>query len=116
MEKNELIIMAEYLISKIKLFFGDKVDEFQVSDVYSIPGHESFNVYFTAYNFYYIRVSYDIGILGCCIINGNNAAMEIESSQKRWKTVNYDVFLQEMQEELELRIPDKFLKKKGWLK
>lgn len=107
--------MAENLINRIKSFFGNKVDSFQISDVYDAPGHECFYVYFTAYNYYYIRISYDIGIIGCCIINGNNANMVIETSQKQWETVDYNVFFREVKEEIELRIPDKFLEKKGWL-
>lgn len=40
--------------------------------------------------------------------------MKLKLSQELWDFSKFDLFLDELQEELELRIPDKFLKKHGW--
>ena len=52
---------------------------------------------------------------GCCISAGEYG-LSLENSQKWWDTADFDVFFDDLERELELRIPDKFLKAKGWYK
>ena len=39
----------------------------------------------------------------------------LKNSQQCFETANFDDFCQELKNDLELRIPDKFLRAKGWL-
>ena len=39
----------------------------------------------------------------------------LNNSQEWWDEANFDDFFEELQKELELRIPDKYLQAHGWL-
>ena len=39
----------------------------------------------------------------------------LNNSQEWWDEADFDVFFMELQKELELRIPDKYLQTRGWL-
>lgn len=114
MELNETEKMASLFCDKLEEKFTDKVDDFCIMDVIDDPNHRAFSVEFEAYNYFSIRMNYDKGRFGCCISFGSKG-ISLENSQKWWEEADFDVFLKELQEEIELRIPDKFLKARGWL-
>ncbi|WP_255387549.1 hypothetical protein [Listeria sp. ILCC792] len=66
------------------------------------------------YNYFYIALNFDRGSFGCAIINGE-LGIGLENSQKWYDKADLTVFCKELQEDLESRIPDKFLQRKGWL-
>lgn len=114
MQLNETDKKADFMVDKLIVFFGKKIDSIVIEDVIDVPGHTSFSIKFVAYKYFPIRLNYDRGRFGCCISNGE-IGISLENSQKWWDTADFDIFLEELKQEIELRIPDKFLKAKGWL-
>ena len=93
---------------------GDKVDNFCIFNVYDDVNHRAFSIDFEAYNYFAIRLNYDQGRFGCNIISGERM-IALNNSQGWWDEANFDIFFMELQKELELRIPDEYLRAHGWL-
>ena len=93
---------------------GDKVDKFCIFNVNDDVNHREFSIDFEAYNYFVIRLNYDQGRFGCNIISGDRM-IALNNSQEWWDEADFDVFFMELQKELELRIPDKYLQAHGWL-
>ena len=93
---------------------GDKVDKFCIFNVYDDVNHRAFSIDFEAYNYFVIRLNYDQGGFGCNIISGDRM-IALNNSQEWWDEADFDVFFKELQKELELRIPDEYLRAHGWL-
>ena len=93
---------------------GDKVDNFCIFNVYDDVNHRAFSIDFEAYNYFAIRLNYDQGRFGCNIISGERM-IALNNSQEWWDEANFDIFFMELQKELELRIPDEYLRAHGWL-
>ena len=88
MQLNETDRMALEFNRQARELLGNRVTDFVISDVIDDPNHRAFSSTFKAYDFFMVRLNYDRGNFSCCICTG---------------------------QEIELRIPDKFLKAKGWL-
>lgn len=56
----------------------------------------------------------NMGRMGYNICFGNRI-IELENSQKMVDEADFNILFAELQKELELRIPDKYLKANGWL-
>ena len=93
---------------------GDKVDNFCIFNVNDDVNHREFSIDFEAYNYFDIRLNYDQGGFGCNIISGERM-IALNNSQEWWDEANFDIFFMELQKELELRIPDEYLRAHGWL-
>ena len=93
---------------------GDKVDKFCIFNVNDDVNHRAFSIDFEAYNYFVIRLNYDQGRFGCNIISGERM-IALNNSQGWWDEADFDAFLIELQKELELRIPAKYLQAHGWL-
>ncbi len=93
---------------------GDKVDKFCIFNVNDDVNHREFSINFEAYNYFAIRLNYDQGRFGCNIISGERM-IALNNSQEWWDEADFDVFFKELQKELELRIPAKYLRAHGWL-
>ena len=93
---------------------GDKVDKFRIFNVNDDVNHRAFSIDFEAYNYFAIRLNYDQGGFGCNIISGERM-IALNNSQKWWDKADFDIFFVELQKELELRIPAKYLRAHGWL-
>ena len=107
--------MADFMIIALKNYFGDRVDSFRIENVMNEPARSRcFWIKFKAYDYFPIILTYDVGSFGCTILIGKHGAT-LRNSQQWWEKANLDVFLKELKEEIELRIPEKFLKAKGWL-
>lgn len=114
MQKSKLWNQVNYLIEEIQSFFSDKVKNFAVLDFYDNDNTEEFSVEFEAYSYFYIRINYDKGKLAFAVETSDHLVFFPFDSF--WETADFDVLFQDLQEEIELRIPDKFLKVHGWLK
>lgn len=113
MQLNETTKMAVDFNKKLREKFGDKLNNFSISDVIDDPNHRAFSIEFEAYDYFPIRLNYDRGCFGCCICFGE-IGIDLKNSQKWWDEADFDVFFKELQDEIELRIPDKYLEAKGW--
>lgn len=113
MEFNETQTMAINFTKMAKEKMGDKVKDFCISDVYDDVNNRAFSVEFTAYDYFPIRLNYERGRFGCCILYGERT-VALSNSQQWWEEADFAVFFKELERELKLRIPDKFLKAHCW--
>ena len=115
-ERNKTTQMASDFCDVIMERFGERVDNFEILDVIDDPNWRAFSLEFEAYGYFPVRLNYDRGRFGCCICFGGGYAVDLDNSQEWWDTADFDIFFDDLERELELRIPDKFLKAKGWYK
>ena len=113
MEFNETQTMAIDFTKMAKEKMGDKVKDFCISDIYDDVNNRAFSVEFAAYDYFPIRLNYERGRFGCCISYGERT-VALSNSQQWWEVADFDVFFKELERELKLRIPDKFLKAHRW--
>ena len=113
MQLNETGKMALEFNKKMREYFGDRVKDFVIYDVDDDPNHRAFSIDFDAYNYFNIITTYEKGRFGCSIQYGKYC-IGLDNSQKWWDTADFNIFFKELKEELELRIPDKYLEAKGW--
>ncbi len=104
--------IAEKIIKVLKIHFGKKVNNFAIYNITDTP-YKMFNISFESYNYFYINFSFSKGSIGCSITNGKYG-IDLNNSQKWYDTADIDIFLQELQQQIELRIPNKFLEYHGW--
>lgn len=101
------------IINTLDEHFGEKIDDFVISGQTDIP-YTMFHITFDLYNYFNIILNFDRGRFGCSILNGERG-ISIETSQKWYDKADLTTFCEELAEDLESRIPDKFLQRKGWL-
>lgn len=103
---------AQKMCEMLNNYFQDRVEKVELfGKVMTNP--ESFEIRFIAYNYFSVCFTSEINF-GCSILYGDKR-MWLPNSQCNWETADFDVFFRELQQELEMRIPDKFLKARGWL-
>lgn len=100
------------IINELSMYFEDKVDGYTIFNQIDKP-HTEFSIAFSLYNFFNIILNYDRGRFGCNINFGDNG-IEIENSQKWYDQSDMKMFCKELDEQIRLRIPDKFLIYNGW--
>src|SRR5699024_4322503 len=96
----------------LKSHFGNTIGSFTTFEQTNHP-YTMFSIQFQMYNYFNVILNYDRGAFGCAIITGD-VGIRLDSSQKWYDKADMNVFLQELQQQLELRIPDKFLEYNGW--
>ena len=106
--------MACYLIKSLIDFFGDKMSGYSIFDVNEDVNNKSFRVKFLAYNYFPVSFVYDKGGIGFSICYGTYF-IPLKNSQQWWDQADINILLTELEKDLILRIPDKFLKAHGWL-
>ena len=103
---------AKTFTKALREHFGDRVDNFSIYNLIDTP-HQTFSVDFQAYKYFIITLTYDRGSFGCAI-NYGKSSIGLDNSQQWFDKADMNVFLRELEQQLELRIPDKFLEFNGW--
>ena len=65
-------------------------------------------------NYFSVVFSYELDIIGFSIEVGNGKLLSVINEHNCYSNMDMDSYLQNVIEELELRIPDKYLKIHGW--
>ena len=115
MQINDTTQMAMRFNAMAREKMADKVDDFCIFNINDNANYREFSIEFEAYNYFILRLNYDRGRFGCSIVFGDRM-VKLRNSQEWWDEADFDIFFAELQNELELRIPDKFLKSHGWIK
>lgn len=105
-------IIADELINRLSDYFKKRIDDFTVLGETDSP-YTMFQIEFIMYKYFNVVLNYDRGRFGCSIINGNRY-LPLENSQRWYDKADMNISLKELEEQIELRIPDKFLKFNGW--
>lgn len=104
--------LSDEIIDKLSNYFGDRIGAFSVYNMIDEP-HIAFNINFELYHYFIINFSYDRGSIGCSVPQGKYG-IDLKNSQEWYDRADMDIFLQELEQQIELRIPDKFLEYNGW--
>lgn len=106
--------LAKEVASSLRHYFGDRVTAMGISNVINDRNHVEFSVRFEAYSFFLIIFNYDRGSFGFGIVYGDGA-VGIEPQHGQWAPFReFERVLAQLDQELRLRIPDKYLDAKGW--
>ena len=114
MELNKTEEMAMKVVRELRKHMKTKIGCVTVHNVVDDNNHRAFSIHFIAYNYFPILLNYTRGRIGCSIEYSENSFIGLENSQEWYEKADFDVFCKELQEQLELRIPDKFLEANGW--
>lgn len=106
-------ILSQEIIEKFEKFFGDRISDFKVSDKMDEP-FVSFLIHFKLYNYFIIGFGYDRGSIGCGIVQ-DEYSVDVKISQGWYShDESLQTFLKELDEQVRLRIPDKYLEYYYW--
>lgn len=114
MELNEIQLMAVNISKKFRDILGNRISNTKIYDVVDVPNHHSFKIKFVAYNYFSIIFQYELDIIGCHIECGNDVCISLTSGQHCLSDTDIERYILNLKDEIELRIPDKYLKSKGW--
>lgn len=116
MELNETEKFAVETSRMIRTYFGNKMDSSGIYDVVEEANHHEFKIDFKAYDYFAIEVHYENDLFEFFIIFTKKAKISLTKEPAVYSQItDWDSYLKGIKDELELRIPDKFLKAKGWL-
>lgn len=99
---------------KIKEFYGDRVKGMEFYDIVDEPDMWTFKIGFFAYDYFWVVFRYKLDEIRMSICCGDGRYFHISSGEDFYSTAKLDEFFEDARKEIELRIPDKFLKAKGW--
>ncbi len=99
----------------IKDAFGNRIGTPKVFDVVDDKDHRQFKIGFVAYNFFSVVFQCESDIIGCYIESGRQDTISIVSGRHCLSDTDLNSFFADVMQQLELRIPDKFLKANGWI-
>lgn len=109
-KSNEI---AREIIRTAKEILGEKICNIALFNVTDEP-YKMFSIKCTIYNYFVLLFNYDRGHFGCNIMCGNDA-IAIPTNIEWDDDCDFAFFLKEIDEQIRLRIPDKYLKAYGWL-
>ncbi|SDZ50599.1 hypothetical protein SAMN05421736_11532 [Evansella caseinilytica] len=112
MQNKNSETISDEIIDKLSEYYQKGIDDFAVLRATDSP-YTMFQIEFVMYKYFNIVLNYDRGRFGCSILNGNKY-LPLENSQKWYDKADMNVFLKELDEQIKLRIPDKFLEFYGW--
>lgn len=116
MQASEILNRVRETRSKIREFFGDKVDTIVAYDIVDAPNHQLFKLKFVAYDYFGVQFNYDNDLCGFSIVLNEQFGISLEDEIRSYNgTKDWEGYLKGIMTKLELRIPDKFLASKGWL-
>src|SRR5574344_177156 len=104
---------AERYVDAMKSYFGNRVSDIEITDITQTrPQDSGFDFKFRMYDYFDMEGGAGTG-LGW-FINKGDYFIELPTTQEWFDMADLEIFFQEMQEELELRLPDEYLESKGW--
>ena len=116
MQLNNMDRLAMGLCDKIEAIFGDRAGTISIYDIVEDPNHQMFKLNFAAYDYFWIQFNYDNDLCGFSIVLNDQFSVSLENEMRSYMgTHDWEAYLKEIMAKIELRIPDKFLKAKGWL-
>ena len=116
METNKMLELAKETRKKIRGVFGERVDTIAGYDYVEEPNHQTFKLDFEAYDYFAIEFDYENDLCEFFLVLTKEAKLSLTKEPAVYSQISdWDKYLKGVMDEIELRIPDKFLKAKGWL-
>ena len=116
MQINDMLELARETRKKIRQIFGERIDTIAGYDYVDETNHQTFKLDFEAYDFFAIEFDYENDLCEFFIVLSKEVKLSLTKEPAVYSQItDWDSYLKGIKDELELRIPDKFLKAKGWL-
>ena len=115
MQLNKTEDMAVQTSRRIRKLLDDKMGDSGIYDVIDESNHRTFKLNFAAYNYFWIEFDYENDWCEFFIVLNEACKQSLYSKTKFSEITDWDAYLTEIMKEIELRIPEKYLKAKGWL-
>ena len=115
MELNNVESLANAFCDTLERVFGDKIVDILIFDIDDEPDHRTFKLNFAAYNYVWVEFDYENDLCEFFIVINEAYKQSLCNRTKFSEITDWDAYLTGIMKEIELRIPEKFLKAKGWL-
>ena len=116
MELNETEKFAVETSRMIRTYFGNKMASSCIYDAVDEVNHQTFKIDFKVYDYFAIEFHYENDRCEFFIALTKEAKLSLTKEPVVFSQItDWDSYLKGIMAEIELRIPDKFLKAKGWL-
>lgn len=115
MELNNVESLADAFCDTLERTFGDKIVDILIFDIVDEPNRRTFKLNFAAYNYFWIEFEYENDWCEFFIVLNEACKQSLCNRTKFSEITDWDAYLTEIMKEIELRIPEKYLKAKGWL-
>ncbi|MDK8091636.1 hypothetical protein QP686_07260 [Streptococcus intermedius] len=116
MMKKSMQELATEVSERIQRAFGDRASDMTIYDVVDVPNHRMFSIKFKAYDYYEAHFGYELSFTDFYIVISEGVGISLPKEKYDFGSItNWDAYLKEVMAEIELRIPDEFLKTKGWM-
>lgn len=116
MLKKSMQELATEVSERIQRAFGDRASDMTIYDVVEVPNHQMFSIKFKAYDYYEAHFGYELGFTAFYIVISKEIGISLPPKKYFFEEItDWDSYLKEIMAEIELRIPDEYLKAKGWL-
>ena len=116
MFENQMDILADEFFDIVKRVFKDKIDVIVFDNIVDEPNHQTFKLDFKAYDYFTIEFDYENDLCEFFIVLTKEAKISLTKEPAIYSQISdWDSYLRGVMDEIKIRIPDKFLKAKGWL-
>ena len=116
MFENQMDILEDEFFDIVKRVFKDKIDVIVFDNIVDEPNHQTFKLDFKAYDYFTIEFDYENDLCEFFIVLTKEAKISLTKEPAIYSQISdWDSYLRGVMDEIEIRIPDKFLKAKGWL-
>ena len=116
MQINDMLELARETRKQIRKVFGERVDTIAGYDYVDETSYQTFKLDFKAYDYFAIEFDYENDMCEFFIVLTKEVKLSLTKEPAVYSQItDWDSYLKEIMTEIELRIPDKFLKAKGWL-
>ena len=110
--------VSREICKELQKVFGDKISDIKVDDMEDGRYRQffpRFSILFLAYDYFTIVFSAEGTSYGCSIGNADNKYVPLIEGRHYYTDEDFRECLAQISEEITLRIPDKFLRSRGWL-
>jgi len=115
MFESKMHILANEFCDILDRVFAKRIGTCCMYDIVDEPNHQTFKIDFEAYDFFAIEFDYENDMCEFFIVLTKEVKVLITKEPAVYSQItDWDSYLKEIMTEIELRIPDKFLKAKGW--
>ena len=116
MFENEMDILAYEFCNILDRVFTKRIETWCMYDIVDEPSHQTFKIEFKAYDYFAIEFHYENDMCEFFIVLTKEVKISITKEPAVYSQItDWDSYVKGIMAEIELRIPDKFLKAKGWL-
>jgi len=116
MFESKMDILADEFCDILDRVFAKRIGTFCIYDIVDEPSHQTFKIDFKAYDYFTIEFDYENDLCEFFIALTKEAKISLTKEPAVYSQISdWDKYLKGVMDEIELRIPDKFLKAKGWL-